>query len=187
MSCVRWLGSQAGLPMAPLILLLKVWIERAMLFNSQGRKLLVSVEVALGVAGYSAADYGVGDNEIPADHATAHQCLIRASALLTPPHNTFLYAVTDAVVLLFQEWPQWSWWQHGRISRTAMSEMDAQFAHIQMATGTIKLTADQDLTRVDLQMRVVSAPRSTPRMFTSRVARSVRRPHHPKDLYFLLT
>lgn len=44
--------------MAPLILLLKVWIERAMLFNSQGRKLLVSVEVALGIAGYSAADYG---------------------------------------------------------------------------------------------------------------------------------
>lgn len=73
-----------------------------------------------------------------------------------------MYAVTDAVVLLFQDWPQWNLWQNSQIPRTAMSELDAQLAHLQMATGAIKLIADQALTRVDLQMRLVSAPRSPP-------------------------
>ena len=68
-----------------------------------------------------------------------------------------MYAVTDAVVLLFRDWPQWHLWQNSQIPRTAMSELDSQFAHLQMATNAIKLIADEYLARIDLQMKVVSA------------------------------
>ena len=187
LSYVRRLGSQARLPMAPLILLLRAWIERTWALNSEGQRLLKSVEVALGFAGFSAADFGFADNEIPADHATAHRFLVVASTWFTSREHMVMYAFTDTVVLLFQDWPQWHLWQDSQIPRTAMSELDSQFAHLQMATNAIKLIADQDLARVDLQIKVVNAPRSTPRMFTLWVARSVQRPHRPKDLYFLLT
>ena len=143
--------------MAPLILLLRAWIERAWAYNSQGQRLLGSVEVALGFAGFSATDFGFADNEIPADHATAHRSLVKASTWFTTAKDMVMYAVTDAVVLLFRDWPQWHLWQNSQIPRTAMAELDSQFAHLQMATDSIKLVADQDLARVDLQMKVVSA------------------------------
>ncbi|KAL8846478.1 MAG: hypothetical protein Q9221_008444 [Calogaya cf. arnoldii] len=155
LSYLRRLGSQARLPMAPLLLLLRAWIERAWAFNSQGQRLLRSVEVALGFAGVSAADFGFGDNDIPADHATAHQSLVKASTWFTSRNHQFMYAVTDAVALLLRDWPQWTLWQKGQIPKAAMSELDAQFAHLQMVTGSIKLVADQALTRVDLQMRLL--------------------------------
>ena len=157
LSDVRRLGSQARLPMTPLILLLKAWIERAWAFSWQGQRLLSSVEVALGFAGFSASDFGFADNEIPADHATAHRCLVVASTQFTSRKHMVMYAVTDAVVLLFRDWPQWHLWQNSQIPRTAMSELDSQFAHLQMATNAIKLIADEYLARIDLQMKVVSA------------------------------
>ncbi|KAL8651754.1 MAG: hypothetical protein Q9226_004569 [Calogaya cf. arnoldii] len=155
LSYLRRLGSQARLPMAPLLLLLRAWIERAWAFNSQGQRLLKSVEVALGFAGVSAADFGFGDNDIPADHATAHQSLVKASTWFTSRNYQFMYAVTDAAALLLRDWPRWTLWQNGQIPKAAMSELDAQLSHLQMVTGSIKLVADQALTRVDLQMRLL--------------------------------
>lgn len=143
--------------MAPLILLLRAWIERAWAFNSQGQRLLRSVEVALGLVVFSATDFDFADNEIPTDHATAHRYLVMASTRFTSRKHVVMYAITDAVVLLFRDWPQWHLWQNSQIPRTAMAELDSQFAHLQMATNSIKLIADQYLTRVDLQMKVVSA------------------------------
>ncbi|CAL8582361.1 hypothetical protein XPA_008028 [Xanthoria parietina] len=79
-----------------------------------------------------------------------------ASTRFTSRKHVVMYAITDAVVLLFRDWPQWHLWQNSQIPRTAMAELDSQFAHLQMATNSIKLIADQYLTRVDLQMKVRS-------------------------------
>lgn len=116
--------------MAPLILLLRAWVERAWSRNSEGQIGLRSVETRFGFVPLKPVDLYIPEGVRPADHGKVHQSLLKASDYFTSRELMILYAVTDAVILLLQDWPQWSLWQHGTIPRTAMSELDARLAHI---------------------------------------------------------
>ena len=155
LSDVRRLGSQARLPLAPVCLLLHKGTAVAKDKNREGRRLLNTVAVALGYATESKEYFGFREEEIPADYTMAHKNLVRAAGNVISTHHQFLYTATNALLLLFQDWPQWPWWQNDQIPTTAMCELDVQFTQFRSMVREIKSEADSILMSIDLHMKVV--------------------------------
>ncbi|KAL8855913.1 MAG: hypothetical protein Q9178_007479 [Gyalolechia marmorata] len=155
LSYVRRLGSQARLPMAPVCLLLYTWADVAKARNRFGWLLVNTVAVALGYIRGNNENFGFSEEQVPTDYTMAHKNLVQATGEFTSVHHNFLYSTTDALLLLFQDWPQWPLWQNGQIPTTAMWELDVQFIQFRDSVRAIKSEADGYMMRIDLQMKVL--------------------------------